>query len=128
VLHLAAAGGWFSRRVSVFEHPDRERAERDALARAEAKRLIAADPGRAKELRIGRPDLGTTFDGGLVDVNHVPASVIATLPDMTGETARRLATIRDDLGGFSSLEDLDQVLDLPIGTVDRWRPVAVFLP
>lgn len=126
--HLCAAGPWFSRRLSVFDHPDRERAERQVLAREEARRLIAGDANRAKQLGIGRPDLGTAFDGGLVDINHVPPAVIAQLPDMTADVARRIAAIRDDIGGFESLEDFDQVVDLPWRTLEAWRPIAVFLP
>jgi hypothetical protein len=35
----------------------------------------------AWELRIGRPDLPRVYDdGGLIDVNHVPPQVLATLP------------------------------------------------
>jgi DNA uptake protein ComE-like DNA-binding protein len=77
---------------------------------------------------IGRPDLGVAFDGGLIDVNHVSATVLAGLPDMDWETASRIVAIRDDLGGFSWLEDFDQVVDLPLRTLERWRPRVVFLP
>ena len=32
----------------------------------------------AQELKIGRPDLPRDYDdGGLVDVNHVPAAILA---------------------------------------------------
>ena len=48
-----------------------ERVKRQRLLREKARELAAADPGLAKELRIGRPDLPRQYnDGGLVDVDH----------------------------------------------------------
>jgi hypothetical protein len=127
-VHLGLISGAFTGRLAIFEHPERETVERRLLARQEAQRLIAVDPVRAREMNVGRPDLGTTFDGGLVDVNHVPAQVLAQLPDMSHDVAVKIAHLRDELGGFDSLDDFDQVVDLPVRTLDQWRPIAVFLP
>ncbi|MDX6655230.1 MAG: hypothetical protein QOH62_23 [Solirubrobacteraceae bacterium] len=127
-VHLGLISGAFTGRLAIFEHPERETAERRLLARQEARRLIAADPIGAREMNVGRPDLGTTFDGGLVDINHVSAEVLAQLPDMSRDVAVKIAHIRDELGGFESLDDFDQVVDLPVRTLDQWRPIAVFLP
>jgi hypothetical protein len=75
--------------------------------REEARRILATDPALAAELRIGRPDLPRQYDdGGLVDVNHVPAAVLAKELDLPMETAAALARQRDRVGGFSSPEDL----------------------
>jgi hypothetical protein len=42
----------------------------------------------AAELRIGRPDLPRHFDdGGLIDVNTVPAQVLSRLPGLRPEEA-----------------------------------------
>jgi len=45
--------------------------------REEARAIATGDVALAGELRIGRPELPREFDdGGLVDVNHVPAQVL----------------------------------------------------
>ena len=47
--------------------------------RREARRLQQDNPVLAQELKIGRPDLPRGYDdGGLVDVNHVPAAILAS--------------------------------------------------
>ena len=44
-----------------------------------ARRLQQDNPVLAQELKIGRPDLPRGYDdGGLVDVNHVPAAILAS--------------------------------------------------
>ncbi|GAA4628258.1 hypothetical protein GCM10023196_043850 [Actinoallomurus vinaceus] len=78
-------------RSQVFASPSTETFQ-DAIDLAEQRKDIrcqarraAQDPAMAWELRIGRPDLPRRFDdGGLVDVNHVPPQVLASLPGMNG--------------------------------------------
>jgi len=56
---------------------------------------------------MARPDLPRQYDdGGLVDVNHVPAAVLATELDLPMDTAAAIVRQRDRIGGFSSPEDL----------------------
>lgn len=75
--------------------------------RAEARALVASDPVLASELGIGRPDLRRGHDdGGLVDVNHVPAEVLAADLEMTPEVARQVVDAREHLGGFHSAEEM----------------------
>ncbi len=69
-----------------------------------------------------------SFDAALIDVNSAPVEVLGRLPGVDEALAQRIAAARDDLGGFSSLEDLDVVLDLPEPTLARLRDVAVFVP
>jgi DNA uptake protein ComE-like DNA-binding protein len=77
---------------------------------------------------VGRPDLPGAYDGGLVDVNHAPVEIIATLPGFDRELARRALAAREQVDGFSSLEDLGTVLDLPGDQVEDLRHHVVFLP
>jgi hypothetical protein len=47
--------------------------------RREARKLCQDSPVLAQELTIGRPDPPRDYDdGGLVDVNRVPAAVLAS--------------------------------------------------
>jgi hypothetical protein len=100
--------------------------QEEALARAEAqalerrrlrdraRALADRDPGLARELGIGRPDLNRDYnDGGLVDVNHAPPAVLATLPGMTGELAATAVEMRAERGSFVSADDLCNALGLP---------------
>jgi hypothetical protein len=103
--------------------PSPEQAANDAVLadararrelRAHARELLAHDPGLARELRIGRPDLPRAYDdGGLADVNHVPALFLATLPGMTPDLARQIVETRESRGGFTCVEELEVFADLP---------------
>jgi DNA uptake protein ComE-like DNA-binding protein len=102
---------------------------RERLAQREkALALARENPQLALEAGVGRPDLPGAYDGGLIDVNHVPVEVIATLPGFDRELARRLLAAREQVDGFTSLEDLGTVLDLPGEKVEDLRRHVVFLP
>ncbi|GAA1520669.1 hypothetical protein GCM10009677_62300 [Sphaerisporangium rubeum] len=82
--------------------------------RRQARELAERDPALAREVRIGRPDLPRQYDdGGLVDVNHAPAAVIAALPGMTPELARRVVAHREETGLFVSAEEVSIAVNLP---------------
>jgi Helix-hairpin-helix motif len=104
-----------------------DRAEDRLEEREEARRLAEDDPARALELGVGRPDLDG-FAGGLVDLNNAPAAAIEELPGVNRELAERIVLTRAELGGFSSLDDLGHVLELPVSLVDRIRADVVLLP
>lgn len=74
----------------------------------------------------GTPDPGALRVG--LDVNNADASAIATVPEIGGDLAARIVQVRDRAGGFSSLEDLGMLLDLPGDAVERLRGRFVFLP
>jgi DNA uptake protein ComE-like DNA-binding protein len=54
--------------------------------------------------------------------------VIEELPGVSRELADRIVLTREELGGFSSLDDLAHVLDVPVAVVDRIRADVVLLP
>jgi DNA uptake protein ComE-like DNA-binding protein len=88
---------------------------------------VAKNPSLAVELRIGRPDLQQSFDdGGLVDVNHVPAKVLAALPGLNEEIAEKIVSQRDGVGGFTSSADLEVTLGIPPVTLDEARDRLMF--
>jgi Helix-hairpin-helix motif len=117
------ANRWIAARSS----PELLQAEEREIEKEQARSIALHDPRRARELGIGRPDR-QGFDGGLIDLNGAPESLIAGLPGMTADLARRIVTVREEIGGFSSLNDLGEVLSLDARTVDRLRPEVVVLP
>jgi hypothetical protein len=102
----------------------RERLEQ----REKALELARENPRLALEAGVGRPDLPGAYDGGLIDLNHAPAEVIACLPTFNAELADRVVATRERVDGFSSIEDFGTVLDLPGDHVEHLRDRVVFLP
>jgi hypothetical protein len=99
------------------------------VLRTEARKLVAADPGLAHDLGIGRPDLPRMYDdGGLIDVNHAPAHVLASLPGMTDELVDRIVELRTEHGAFVSAEELALDGELPPDVVPGLAEYGIFLP
>lgn len=126
-VHAIAIRSSFLERMELVEGERYDRAEDEVLERDEARRLAREDPARALAMGVGRPDR-EGFAGGLVDLNNAPASVIEELPGVSRDVAERIVLTREEVGGFSSLEDLAHVLDLPVALVDRIRADVVVLP
>ncbi|RKS74746.1 DNA uptake protein ComE-like DNA-binding protein [Actinomadura pelletieri DSM 43383] len=105
-----------------------EQVKRRRLLRDKARELAETDPGLAKELRIGRPDLPRQYnDGGLVDVNHAPAEALTLLPGITPELAAKIERVRAETGGFMSAEELSAVAGLPPDLTGGLVDHAVFI-
>jgi hypothetical protein len=97
--------------------------------REEAKAIVARDVDLARELRIGRPDLPRQFDdGGLVDLNRVPAPVMVQLLGLSEAEAAQVVEARDRIGGFLSAEEVIAHTDLSPPRIDGIRERLVFLP
>jgi hypothetical protein len=107
-----------------------------AVAAANARRDLrrqareqAKDVVLARELCIGRPDLPRHYDdGGLVDVNHVSAAALTMLSGVTPEIAEHIVTLREEVGGFSSAEELAATADLHPDLVPEIKEYGIFLP
>jgi competence ComEA-like helix-hairpin-helix protein len=125
--HALAIRGAFLERMELVEGERYDHAEDRALEREEARRLAREEPAMALEMGVGRPDRDG-FAGGLVDLNNAPASAIEELAGVSRELAERIVVAREEVGGFSSLEDLAQVVELPVRLVDRIRADVVVLP
>jgi hypothetical protein len=105
---------------------------RDSLAarklRAESTALSNRDPALARDLHIGRPDQVRQYDdGGLVDINHVPAEILVSHLGITAEQAQRVVEVRTYLDGFSSPEDLRELAGIPAKLFDEIRDRIVAL-
>jgi hypothetical protein len=97
--------------------------------RAEARRLAAADPQMARELRIGRPDLPRAYDdGGLVDLGSAPAQVIARSCDIPLDHATAITRAREGGIAFTGVDDVLTLVDLPYPLWDRIRDRAIVVP
>jgi hypothetical protein len=96
-----------------------QKAVRGARSRIErrndARRMVQTNPALARELRIGRPDLPRQYDdGGLVDVNRVPAVLAAQL-GLTPQEVTNVMAARHKLGKFTSADELRDYAELPPG-------------
>ncbi|TDD64268.1 hypothetical protein E1298_42575 [Actinomadura rubrisoli] len=103
---------------------------RRSSRRAEARQLAAADPMSAKQLGIGRRDLpGRSYDdGGLIDVNRVPAEIFTHFSGVTAEKAAHVIAVRTSLGGaFSSVEELMAMVELPPDLLDEVAEYAIII-
>jgi len=79
----------------------------DWARRESARQLAAFDPGRARQIGIGRPaQLRSYSDGGLVDINHAGAAELTALPGVGPDLAYRIVTDRHQRGPYRSVEDL----------------------
>jgi hypothetical protein len=111
-----------------FVPPELERAEARVRMVALARELVASDPHRARRLGVGRPDLDWAFNGGLVDVNHAPSSVLTEIGGLDDAVSDRVVAVRGEIGTFSCLAELDLLVDLPHAQLRSLSEVAVFLP
>lgn len=118
-------------------HPLLSKAYRNVLAvsgaeervdvRNKARKLARKDPALARELRIGRPDLPREYDdGGLVDVNHVPADVLVSHLMLTVEQAAKVVAVRDEIARFDGPADLEAYAGLPPERVDELSGLMIF--
>lgn len=103
-------------------------AEHVAEERAAVIELARKDPTRAAALGVGRPDLPHARHGHVVDLNHAPKEVVATLPGVSDDLAGEIVTVREELGGFDSVEDLGALMTLHPRIVEAMRTRAVTLP
>jgi DNA uptake protein ComE-like DNA-binding protein len=95
--------------------------------RQQARELAGHNPVLARELRIGRPDVPHDYDdGGLVDVNQAPGQVLAACLGLTPAESAAVVAARDQLGRFSSPEELSVYAQLSPDRVEELRDWMMF--
>ncbi len=112
---------------SPFEHA-LSTAETNLAERARARQLARERPDLALEVGIGRPDLPEAHASGVVDVNNASRAALMRLPGIDEELATTIVQAREQIGGFSSVDDLGAGLDLDGNLVEDLRDLVVFLP
>ncbi|MFF5262443.1 ComEA family DNA-binding protein [Actinomadura viridis] len=113
--------------ASPFELAEKAARDRRELRRWGAE-LAEREPLTAREMGVGRPDLPRDYDdGGLVDVNHVPAHVLVGALGITDEEARRIVEVREQCGGFVSAEEVAALTGLPPALTPHLAEYGVFL-
>jgi hypothetical protein len=127
-VHALAIRRPYLERMDALDDPRLEAAEDRLLRRERALEIARDDPERAFDLGIGRPDVRGAYHGEVVDVNHAPAKVLNRLPGFDDDLARRTVKVREEINGFSSLEDFGHVMSLAPSLIDRLREDVVFLP
>ncbi|QCX26969.1 hypothetical protein FC770_11705 [Nocardioides jishulii] len=96
--------------------------------REEYRALARRDPSLARNLRVGRPDLPRNLDdGGLLDLNALPAEQLTTFAGLSPEEATSVADARHHLGRFTSLNELALYADLSEPTTAMLSEHAVFI-
>jgi competence ComEA-like helix-hairpin-helix protein len=103
-------------------------AEERLRERDRARRLAVESPELALEMGVGRPDLAGAIPTGLVDINNAPAAALAALPGVGMTRAEAIVKAREEIRGFSSVEDLGLALNFDGALVERLRGRVVFLP
>jgi predicted lipid-binding transport protein (Tim44 family) len=107
------------------------------VAQAQARRalrqqyraLAERDPALAREIGVGRPHLARELDdGGLLDLNSVPAPTLMAVAELTQEQADEVIALRTQRHGLATVDELVVYGTLPPTVVDRLREYAVFLP
>jgi len=97
--------------------------------RDQYRQLAMSDPSLARSMGIGRPDLPRHLDdGGLVDLNAIPAEQLGPLAGLSAEEAKRVADARQQFGPFTSIDEVALYAELPDTTVTMLRELAIFVP
>ena len=95
--------------------------------RQQARKLAQDDHVLARELGIGRPDVPHDYDdGGLVDVNHVPGDVLASCLGLAPAESAAVIAARNQLGRFTSPEELSAYAALSPDRVEAVRDWMLF--
>ncbi len=132
---IGSTGHAFAIGRNVFPHRTQPQTPQTALAvarsrvrqRDDARQIALTDPILARDLAIGRPDLVRSFDdGGLVDINHVPADVLGQLEGVDHELALLIVDVRAAVRGFESRDDFEVTLGLDPHRLDRVADLLVF--
>jgi DNA uptake protein ComE-like DNA-binding protein len=118
---------WRRKRVVTLQDQALAEARTEMQRRHEARQIMDAEPELARQLCIGRPDLPRQYrDGGLVDANHAPAAVLASLPGIGPVLASQIVTHRESVGGYRDLADISITLGVSPQTLDEASTFLVF--
>jgi len=119
--------------VLIFKKPQATLAGTESVlmrrdSRDRYRQLVEKDRPLARSMNVGRPDVARDYDdGGLVDLNSIPAHALSQHAGLNDLEAARVVEMRGQLGRFVSMDELLAYVDLPESTATRLRDVAVFV-
>ncbi len=136
ILLLMAVGGAVQFGVLAFTSRRARFLDPAALAtveqqvRRDSARQIAVDfPDVAARLGIGRPDVARRFnDGGLIDINGVPAEVLVGVLGVVPAHAQWIVADRTRRGPFHTVDDLALRGLVSAEALHRIRAVLIAIP
>ena len=104
----------------------------EELDRRERRRsyreLVSRDQSLASAMKVGRPDLERSFDdGGLLDLNSLPLDALLRHGRLTAAEADALIRLREQLGRFQGMAEVEAYSTLSPTTLSHLREVAVFV-
>jgi DNA uptake protein ComE-like DNA-binding protein len=102
---------------------------RDWFLREQARQFAATDPAQAVYFGIGRPDLNRSYDdGGLIDINNVPAAELARSARLDMQVAQRIVADRWQRGPFQRPDELQTRGLVTERVLRRISPRLIALP
>lgn len=97
--------------------------------RQQAREIAANDPAMALELGIGRPDLARTYDdGGLVDLNNIPADSLVAALGWERSVAEAYAIGREMRRGYASLAEVEALSGIAPDVLGQDAERLIVLP
>lgn len=95
--------------------------------RQQYRQIATEDPSLARSMHIGRPDISCNLDdGGLLDLNTLPVDQLEQHAGLSAAEAARVAQAREQLGRFTSIDEVALYAELPDATVTMLRERALF--
>jgi DNA uptake protein ComE-like DNA-binding protein len=125
---------WSNRNEDVTVIEVRARTEPGTMrVEQEQRRTVEPRPGEDTKVRSGvrqvagenlHPSASQASRQPLVDLNHASEQELAALPSIGIILAKRAVDLRETRGGFRSVEDFGEALDLKPHKVERIRPLV----
>jgi competence ComEA-like helix-hairpin-helix protein len=99
-----------------------EEARRQAEVAEEARRRSNEEAQRAEEASVPRPKVPVWADPRPINVNTADLEELQLLPGIGRRPAERIIAAREESGGFTSLDELFAIEQLPRERIARIRP------
>lgn len=96
--------------------------------REKSREIASTDPEMALELGIGRPDLGSYNDGGLIDLNNASAQSITTVLGWRSTAAAEFVAERKAREGYETITEIAAMSSLDPKLLEKDDDRIVLLP
>jgi hypothetical protein len=90
------------------------------------RQLVGRDRSLAASMMVGRPDVRRSYeDGGLLDLNSLPAEALRSHGHLSTDEAQRLVELRSQLGRFVDFNEVIAYISLSEATIARLEEFSV---